>query len=105
MENAFVHGLEPKKGSGKLAVNVILQESQLEINVLDNGIGFPSIPDIQAIQPSAEDSHTHIGLHNLDRRLRLLFGNQACLNISSLPLVCTTISFHVPLNRDIKEEP
>lgn len=104
VENAFVHGLEPKKGAGKLAVNVILQESQLEINVLDNGIGFPSIPDIQAIQPSAEDSHTHIGLRNLDRRLRLLFGDSACLTITSVPLVCTTISFHVPLNRDIKEE-
>lgn len=105
VENAFVHGLEPKKGSGKLAVNVILQESQLEINVLDNGIGFQAIPDIQAIRPSAEDSHTHIGLRNLDRRLRLLFGDSAGLTISSVPYVCTTISFHVPLTRDIKEEP
>ncbi len=105
VENAFVHGLEPKKGSGKLAVNVILQEDQLEINVLDNGIGFASIPDIQAIRPSAGDGHTHIGLRNLDRRLKLLFGDSSSLTISSVPYVCTTISFHVPLRRDIKEEP
>lgn len=105
VENAFVHGLEPKKGSGKLAVNVILQDGQLEINVLDNGIGFSSIPDIQSIRPSSEDDHTHIGLRNLDRRLRLLFGDGAALTISSVPYVCTTISFHVPLRRDIKEEP
>ena len=104
VENAFVHGLEPKKGNGKLAVNVILQEDQLEINVLDNGIGFKSIPDITSIKSSSSGTHTHIGLRNLDRRLRLLFGDSACLKISSVPCVCTTISFHVPLSRGMKEE-
>lgn len=104
VENAFVHGLEPKKGNGKLAVNVIKQENQLEINVLDNGIGFQSIPDIPSIQPSSRDGHTHIGLRNLDRRLKLLFGPEAGLSISSVPYVCTTISFHVPLQVKGEEE-
>lgn len=104
VENAFVHGLEPKKGSGKLAVNVIRQDGQLEINVLDNGIGFQTIPDIQSIQPSETDGHTHIGLRNLDRRLKLLLGEEAGLKISSVPCVCTTISFHVLLDQSGKEE-
>lgn len=104
VENAFVHGLEPKKGNGKLAVNVILQENQLEINVLDNGIGFQEIPDIEQIAPDSGGAHTHIGLHNLDRRLRLLFGESARLHISNVPYVCTTISFHVPLNITTEEE-
>lgn len=104
VENAFVHGLEPKKGSGKLAVNVIRQDGQLEINVLDNGIGFQTIPDIQSIQPSETDGHTHIGLRNLDRRLKLLLGEEARLKISSVPYVCTTISFHVLLDQSGKEE-
>lgn len=104
VENAFVHGLEPKKGSGKLAVNIIPQENQLEINVLDNGIGFQEIPDIDRIAPGFGGTHTHIGLRNLNRRLLLLFGEQARLHISSTPYVCTTISFHVPLNTDAKEE-
>lgn len=104
VENAFVHGLEPKKGSGKLAVNVILQEEQLEIDVLDNGIGFGSIPDIHSIRASAKDDHTHIGLRNLDRRLCLLYGEAAGLTISSVPYVCTTVSFHVPLKAKMEEE-
>lgn len=98
VENAFVHGLEPKKGSGKLAVNVIRQEQQLEINVLDNGIGFQAIPDINGITPDSKGSHTHIGLRNLNRRLCLLYGEESCIHISSTPYVCTTISFHVPLH-------
>lgn len=104
VENAFVHGLEPKKGSGKLAVNVIRQENQLEINVLDNGIGFQEIPDIERIVPDSSGSHTHIGLRNLNRRLKLLFGEEACLHISSTPYVCTMISFHVPLHRNTEED-
>lgn len=104
VENAFVHGLEPKKGNGKLAVNVIRQENQLEINVLDNGIGFQKIPDIEQIIPDAKGSHTHIGLRNLNRRLQLLFGEESCLHISSTPYICTTISFHVPLHTTIEEE-
>lgn len=103
VENAFVHGLEPKKGTGKLAVNVIRQENQLEINVLDNGIGFQEVPDIEQIVPDAKGSHTHIGLRNLNRRLRLLYGEDSCLHISSTPYVCTTISFHVPLHTTTEE--
>lgn len=104
VENAFVHGLEPKKGSGKLAVNVIRQENQLEINVLDNGIGFQEIPDVEQIHPDSRGSHTHIGLRNLNRRLRLLYGEESCLHISSTPYVCTMISFHVPLHTAIEED-
>lgn len=104
VENAFVHGLEPKKGAGKLAVNVICQENQLEINVLDNGIGFQEIPDIEQIVPDSRGSHTHIGLRNLNRRLRLLYGGESCLHISSTPYVCTMISFHVPLHTAPKED-
>lgn len=104
VENAFVHGLEPKKGTGKLAVNVICQEDQLEINVLDNGIGFKEIPDIERIIPDSKGSHTHIGLRNLNRRLRLLYGEESCLHISSTPNICTIISFHVPLHTTIEED-
>ena len=40
---------------------------------------FETIPDICDIRPSSDESHTHIGLRNLDRRLYLLFGEMAHL--------------------------
>lgn len=97
VENSIVHGLEPKKGMGKLAVNVIKHQDCMEILVADNGIGFETIPHICDIRPSSEESHTHIGLRNLDRRLYLLFGEMAHLKITSTLNVCTTISFKLPL--------
>lgn len=49
---------------------------------------------------SLEDSHTHIGLKNLDKRLEMLFGERARLKIGSVPNLCTTISFRLPITTD-----
>ena len=72
----------------------------MEISIIDNGVGFETIPDIRAILPSDEDDHTHVGLRNLDKRLELLFGPGSRLNIDSTPGSYTTISFKIPLKRE-----
>ncbi|MBU5482067.1 sensor histidine kinase [Blautia sp. MSJ-19] len=96
-ENAIVHGLEPKKGKGHLIIQIIESDNDmLEICIIDNGIGFETIPDIQQIAHSDKDSHTHIGLKNLDKRLELLYGPDAHIKITSIPDKCTTVSFHIP---------
>lgn len=98
VENAIVHGLEPKNGKGKLVIQAIPTDNNaLEISIIDNGIGFEHIPDIQNIRPSEYDSHTHVGLRNLDKRLELLYGSDARLRIDSIPEKCTAISFKIPI--------
>lgn len=96
VENAIVHGLEPKKDNGRLCVNVIHNVNTLEIIVLDNGPGFKEKLDIEQIKSSSEDSHTHIGLKNLNKRLFLLFGNECGLKIESIPNEYTAVSFQIP---------
>lgn len=101
VENAIVHGIEPKKGKGKLAIQILeVPDSQLEIRIIDNGVGFSKIPDLRHIDSSPIDEHTHIALRNLNKRLELLFGENAQLHISSTPNVCTSISFFIPLKRE-----
>lgn len=108
VENAIVHGLEPKKGKGKLIIQIVslasedCPEPEMEIAIIDNGVGFTEIPNIRTISSSAEDSHTHIGLRNLDKRLELLFGENARIKIESVPNLCTTVSFRLP-RQDSKE--
>lgn len=103
VENAIVHGLEPKNGKGRLIVQVFCpDEDFMEISIIDNGIGFEKIPDVRAIMPSEEGSHTHIGLRNLDKRLELLFGPEARLQIDSVPEKYTAVSFKIPVRK--KEE-
>lgn len=96
VENAIIHGIEPKAGKGKLVINIISSDDKLEISVSDNGVGFERIPDISKIESASGGGHTHIGLKNLDKRLELLYGKESRLNISSTPNVYTTISFVIP---------
>lgn len=103
VENAITHGLEPKKGKGKLIIQIVPVDPEypagpeMEIAIIDNGIGFSEIPDIRNISSSPEDLHTHIGLKNLDKRLELLFGEKARIKIESIPNLCTTVSFRIPV--------
>lgn len=100
VENSFVHGLEPKKGQGELVISIQNKNSYVFFSVQDNGIGFQEIPTLQNIKFSSEDSHTHIGLRNLDRRLFLLYGENSRLHISSIPDVKTVVSFKIPYKED-----
>lgn len=101
VENAVVHGLEPKKGKGRLIIQVIeTDQHEMEISIIDNGIGFAEIPDISKITSSGKDTHTHIGLRNLDKRLELLFGSTARLRIESEPNICTSVSMRIPVGKE-----
>ena len=101
VENAIVHGLEPKKGKGTLAIQIFRKTPEtMEICIIDNGVGFSEIPDVRSIASSVGDSHTHIGLKNLDKRLELLFGESARLQISSVPNELTSISFTIPIKKE-----
>ena len=122
VENAIVHGLEPKKGKGRLIVQVIhTKEHLMEICIIDNGVGFSQLPDAvsegsagtldladtdtsgssgSSEEASVPGSHTHIGLKNLNKRLELLFGPDARLRISSTPNVHTILSFTIPIQKE-----
>lgn len=133
-ENAIVHGLEPKKGKGRLEIQVLeTDEHKLEITVMDDGVGFHDRDSFIELQDAAandsgssiglqgvvaddsgstsktkggtKDSHTHIGLKNLNKRLLLLFGEDAQLRIHSVPGRCTSVSFTIPITESESNTP
>lgn len=98
VENAIIHGLEPKKGPGNLDVSITDEDGCIKIIVEDNGVGFDIEPSLETIKPSGGE-RTHIGLKNLNRRLALLYGNECKLHISSTPNISTRISYTIPKRR------
>lgn len=98
VENAIIHGLEPKKGPGTLDVSITEEDGYIKIIVEDNGVGFDIEPSLETIKPSRGE-RTHIGLKNLNRRLALLYGNECKLHISSTPNISTRISYTIPKRR------
>jgi|DewCreStandDraft_4_1066084.scaffolds.fasta_scaffold44721_2 hypothetical protein len=70
VENAILHGLEPKVGGGRLLVAATAREARLEICVEDDGVGF-----------DAARARQGVGLANLRERLATLYGSAAGLTI------------------------
>jgi sensor histidine kinase YesM len=57
--------------------------------VTDDGVGFKPL--------KTRDTETHIGLHNISERLRLLYGAQYGLHLDSKPTLGTTATLRLPL--------
>ncbi|MES2322607.1 MAG: histidine kinase [Pseudomonadota bacterium] len=72
VENAIIHGLEPKIDGGHITVSAAQDGATLVLCVADTGLGLDA--------PSAK-SGTHIGVANTRERLLALFGKEASFNL------------------------
>lgn len=106
VENSIYHGLELKEGPGLLNLYTRLTQDALEIVIEDNGLGIK--PDLlnticRGIENGNDivkdkDNRKSIGLDNINQRLRLYYGEEYGLSISSLEGIGTTVIVKVPLN-------
>lgn len=101
VENAFVHGLEALSGQGKLIVEITRNEKDVIIYVRDNGVGMPyyKLGDLRHILNSGDNvDQTHIGINNVNQRLRIQYGDQYGVRIDSSEAEGTTVELHIPQN-------
>jgi two-component system sensor histidine kinase YesM len=100
VENAIVHGIEPKMTSGTVTVQVTRPEPDLlRITVGDDGVGIAPDKLKQALNGGhgIGSSFNSIGLHNVDERIKLAFGDQYGLGIESELGVFTRVTVDLPL--------
>ncbi|HUW65438.1 MAG TPA: PocR ligand-binding domain-containing protein [Spirochaetia bacterium] len=102
VENACIHGLEPKEGTGHLLITARSGDGLAVIEVVDDGIGI-SPANISALRrglrhPAGPEAlERGIGLYNVDERLRLHFGPEFGLVLASRPGE-TRVSVMLPRN-------
>ena len=94
VENAIGHGLAPRAGEGTVTIRAQRATTSACVCVEDDGVGMSGERLTQVLEVGAGDG-LGIGLANVDRRLRLLFGG-AGLDIRSTPGHGTIASFWVP---------
>lgn len=91
VENAVKHGVEPKIGTARIAVQArrvdVGGASHLEVSVSDDGVGFGNAT-----------SGGGIGLSNIQERLRTLFGSRASLTLKALPTGGVAAILQLPLS-------
>lgn len=98
VENAFVHGLEFKETDGKLKIEVTCGEC-LTIQVEDNGCGI-SEKILRELKQDLNDfdklDRTHIGICNVNQRIKLQYGEKYGLFINSIEGQKTIVKIQVP---------
>jgi len=98
VENAIIHGIEPVKKGGTLTITAYESESLLHIEVEDDGSGMEEkFLEELTINLSHEGSDFNsIGVYNVDKRLRLHYGEVYGLKIFSSPGHGTKIMLNIP---------
>ena len=106
VENALVHGCEPKRGSARIDVSIVMVDDTLQISITDNGIGMNEEKLLSLRRLLAEttmetsQSEVSVGLLNISRRVKLKFGEQYGLTIDSKVGEGTCATLHLPTKGD-----
>ncbi len=89
VENSIKHGLAAKLEGGQITIRTALSDGRLVIEVEDNGAGIPEerMPQVYV---------DGIGISNVHERLRVLYGTDFRMEISSREGAGTLIRIEVP---------
>ena len=91
VENAVRHGISPDPAGGTLYISTEWKDDACLIVVRDTGVGFDS--DLALLGPG-------IGLRNVDKRLRNVYGSTSGISITSRPGEGSVCTISVPLRGD-----
>lgn len=95
VENAVRHGLEKKAGRGHISVSGFGEGALCVIEIEDDGIGMD--PELaHAILAGSGPESKSVGLANVDRRLRTVYGPEHGLLIETAPGHGTKVMVRVP---------
>jgi two-component system sensor histidine kinase YesM len=112
VENCIIHGLECQVGQGLLRVHIETTQSRLLVTVSDDGVGMEnsvlekmhrnlSIRSFEYIKRDVQ--HGGIALVNVNNRIKLLFGEQYGLTVTSQMGVGTDVLISLPRSVDSED--
>jgi two-component system, LytTR family, sensor kinase len=96
VENAIRHGLSRKPGLGTVSITAADAGAECLITVEDDGVGMDPGVFAQVGAEESTDAGQHVGLSNVDERLRTVFGDEFGLVVETAPGAGTKVSMRVP---------
>ncbi len=93
VENAVRHGLEGRDTPGLVSITALERGADCWISVEDDGVG--NDPAVIRRSLSGEPGD-HVGLANVDERLRQAFGDDRGLVVETAPMAGTKVTMRIP---------
>lgn len=96
IENAFFHAF-PDGKSGTIQIVMQLKDNNLEIKVIDDGVGMTQEQAQKLTTGESNKEHfTGIGINNVQDRIKLIYGKEYGLVIDSVDGVGTSVTIKLP---------
>lgn len=104
VENAYLHGIKPKKESGNIRIEAEEEDGDIIISVIDNGAGMDEA-EVKRLEELLEgnetgifnkDNRQSIGIKNVHDRIRYMYGERYGLSITSLATLGTIVNIRIP---------
>jgi ligand-binding sensor domain-containing protein len=104
VENAILHGLNPKQEKGKLTISLTSKDNFIICTIVDNGIGREKAAEIKRTMPGTK--HKSLGMKITEDRLRILNevnNSKLSVTISDLKdnagkALGTKVELYIPIN-------
>ena len=98
LENAIYHGMEGMYDEGEININVYEKDELIYIDVVDNGPGMSSekIEYIMNNKVVSSRRGSGIGVRNVNERIKLIYGEEYGINITSELDEGTTATIIIP---------
>lgn len=95
VENAVIHGLNPKGCEGSISVNVRREGEMLVIEVIDDGVGIDAA-SANTINSGETEAVSSIALPGIRKKIKLLYGESGVFRIEAVPEGGTKATVIIP---------
>lgn len=96
VENSILHGVRMVERQGYIKINIFRRKERIIFRVVDNGQGMTK-KEVQEFRKSIQKMDVrHIGLSNVNSRLRIYYGEEACIRVRSHKNMGCVVEFSLP---------
>lgn len=100
VENSIYHGIEKRKGEGILTISAQGVNGVMQLTIEDNGVGIPD-DKLLELRKSIENDNfkdsKNFALKNLNRQIKLMYGQEYGLSIDSQEEKGTCVCIMLPI--------
>lgn len=108
VENALYHGIEKKEEASRLSITFLNEHDKLSITIEDDGVGMCEVT-LKELKEKLNQKESyfkqaqfeHIGVQNVNSRIKLYYGDEYGLEIWSKKNIGTKIQMTIPIVKEV----